>query len=146
MWRSKGLWLTVQKVIHHDDVVLLVIVRPRGDVASGDPDPGDARVVKHDTEEGQAPIAGRSRDETAENQLAVDVEVLQPCAGPLWAPALFTRPNPIRLVHVGEDRAKATDRGGLSAGCAGDEEPASVRLLPTGVNRRNGLKVLKMSP
>ena len=80
--RLVGLWLAVDKVIHHDDVVLIIIIRPRGDVAGCDPDPRDARVVKHDAEEGKAPIARRGRDETAEDQLAVEVEVLHQRAGP----------------------------------------------------------------
>ena len=56
------------------------------------------------------------------------------------------RPDPIRLVHVCEDRAKATDRCWVRPGVPGTKNHASVMLLPTGVNRRNGLKVLKMSP
>ena len=49
--RLVGLWLAVEKVIHHDDVVLIIIIRPRGYVAGRDPDPRDARVVKKDAEE-----------------------------------------------------------------------------------------------
>ena len=105
----KGLWLAVDKVIHHDDVLLLIIIRPRGDVAGRDPHPRDARVVKHDAEEGKAPIARRGRDETAEHQLAVGVEVLDQRAGPTVS-LLLARPAPIRLVNVCEDRAEATDR------------------------------------
>jgi hypothetical protein len=72
----KGLWLAVDKVIHHDDVSLFIIIRPRRDVAGCDPDPRDARVVKHDAEEGKAPIARRGRNETAEDQPAIHVEIL----------------------------------------------------------------------
>src|SRR4029450_9483541 len=59
----KGLWLAVDKVIHHHDVVLPIIVRPRGNVAGCDPNPRDERVVKHDAEEGKTPIARRGRNE-----------------------------------------------------------------------------------
>jgi hypothetical protein len=49
---TKGLWLAVDKVIHHDDVMLLIIIRPRGDVAGRDPHPGDECIIKHNAEEG----------------------------------------------------------------------------------------------
>ena len=50
----------------------------------------------------------------------------------------------IWLVNVCEDRAEASDRGFRSAVAPGDEEDASVMLLPAGVNNRDGLKVLKI--
>ena len=49
--RLVGLWLAVEKVIHHDDVVLIIIIRPRGYVAGCDPDSRDAGVFKKDPEE-----------------------------------------------------------------------------------------------
>ena len=51
-----ALWLAADKVIHHDDIVLPIIIRSWGDVAGCDPDPRDERVVKHDAEEGKAPV------------------------------------------------------------------------------------------
>ena len=63
---SASLWLAVDKVIHHHDVLVLIIIRPRRRVAGCDPHPRDKRVVKHDAEEGKTRIARRSRDETAE--------------------------------------------------------------------------------
>jgi len=60
------LWLAVDEVIHHDDVMPLIVIRLRGNVPGFDSDPRDARVVKHDAEEGQASIARRGRDEAAE--------------------------------------------------------------------------------
>ena len=48
----KDLWLAVDEVVHHDDVVLLIIVRPWGNVAGLDPDRRDAGVIKLDAEEG----------------------------------------------------------------------------------------------
>src|SRR5262245_62249946 len=76
-----GLWLAVYKVIHHDDVIFLIIIRPRGDVASCNPDPCDAGILKHDAEERKAPIARRGRNKTAEQKLAICVEVLHQRAG-----------------------------------------------------------------
>ena len=65
-----------KKVIHHDDIQFGIIVRPRGAIATRYPHSGDARVCKHDADEGKAPIAWRGRNEAGEQQLAVDTEVL----------------------------------------------------------------------
>jgi hypothetical protein len=105
----KALWLSINKSIHHDDVMLLIIIWPGGDVAACDPYSGDARILEHDAEEGQAPIARRGRDESAEQQLTVGAEVLHQRACRAVA-ALPAWPAPIRLVNVCEDRAEATDR------------------------------------
>jgi hypothetical protein len=34
----KELWLAVDEIVHHDDVVLLIVVRPRGNIAGRDPE------------------------------------------------------------------------------------------------------------
>ena len=60
------LWLAVDEIVHHDDVVLLIVVRSRGNVAGRDPNRRDAGIVKLDAEKGQVSIAGRRRNETAE--------------------------------------------------------------------------------
>ena len=52
----KRLWLAVDEIVHHDNVVLAIIIRTRG-LVRFDADPSDARVLKHDAEEGQAAIA-----------------------------------------------------------------------------------------
>ena len=103
------LWLAVDKVIHHDDVTLAIIIRARGDVATRDPHPRDERLVKHDAEEGKTPIARRSRDETTKQHLAVGAEVFNQRARATIS-SLLARPAPIRLVNVCEDRAEAGDR------------------------------------
>ena len=59
---GQGAWLAIDEVIHDDDVVFPVIIRPWGDVAARDPHPGDACVIELDAEQGQAPIARRSRE------------------------------------------------------------------------------------
>src|SRR5439155_17703278 len=86
-----------------------IIIRSRGNVADFYPDRRDARVVKHDSEEGQASIARRGGDETAEQQLAVGVEELDQCAG-VPVTALAARSAAIRLVNVCEHCAEAPDR------------------------------------
>ena len=60
------LWLAVDEIVHHDDVVLLIVVRSRGNVAGRDPNRRDASIVKLDTEKGQVSIARRGWNETAE--------------------------------------------------------------------------------
>ena len=64
----KELWLAVDEVVHHDDVMVAIVIRSRGNIAGFDPYPRDASVIKHDAEEGQVSVARRSRDETAEQQ------------------------------------------------------------------------------
>ena len=117
----KGLWLAVDKVVHHNDVVLLIIIRPRGNVAGCDSNPRDARVLKHDAEEGKAPIARRGRNEAAEQKFAVRVEVLHQRTGPAVS-LLLSRTAPIRLINVCEDRAEATDGCCITPIGAGHEE------------------------
>jgi hypothetical protein len=51
------LGLAIDKVIHHDDVILDVIVRTWGGVSCGDPHAGDLSVVINDTEERETSIA-----------------------------------------------------------------------------------------
>src|SRR5206468_12121976 len=72
----KKLWLAVDEIVHHDNVMLPIIVRTRGNIAGLDPDRRDTGVVKHDAEEGEASIARRRRNETGEDEFAVSVEVL----------------------------------------------------------------------
>ena len=60
------LWLAVDEVVHHDDVMLAIVVRPRGNVAGRDPNRRDAGVVKLDREEGQVSIARCGRNGTNE--------------------------------------------------------------------------------
>ena len=91
-----------------------IIIRARG-LIGRDPDRRDARVVEFDTEEGQASIAGRGRDKTAEYPLTVAIEILDPRAGLVWFPSIW-------LVNVCEDRAEASDRCWRSPVGARDEE------------------------
>ena len=59
--------LAIEKVIHHDDVMRFVNVRPRRGIAARDPDSCNARFAKDDAEEGQTSIAWRGRDKAAED-------------------------------------------------------------------------------
>ena len=138
--------LAVEEVIHHDDVLFSLIIRPRGDVAAYDPHLGDACVVKHDAEEGKAPIARRGRDEAAEQEFAVGVVVLDQRAG-LAVSVLPPRPAPIRLVNIREDRTKTVDRRRLVAVVgAGHEEGHVGDLAPNGAEQPPGLNAVKMVP
>src|SRR5215471_7043596 len=117
---GQGLGLAVDEVIHHDNVLITTIIRPWGDIAARDSHPGDAGVLKYDTEEGKASIARRGRDEAAEQQVAVGVEVLHERAV-LTVTVLLAGTAPIRLVNVCEDHAKTRDRR-LHIARAGNEE------------------------
>ena len=55
-------------------------------------------------------------------------------------------PAAIRQVNICEDRAEPLTSAGVEPLVPGIKKNASVMLLSTGVNRRNGLKVLKMVP
>src|SRR5262245_55559004 len=112
--------LPIEKVIHHDDISLLIVIRPRGDVATRDPHPGDARVAKDDAKEGKAGIARRGRDEAAKEQVAVSAKVLDQRAG-LPVSVLLGWPVSIRMVHVCEDCTEPGGRRMCAAG-AGHEE------------------------
>jgi len=125
----EGLWLAVDKVIHHNDVVLPIIIRPRGDVATRDPHPGDACILKHDTEEGKTPIARRGRNEAAEQKVAVQVEVFHQRAG-LAVSLLLPWPAPIRLVYVREDRAETAHRCHLMPIGTGHEKESFGDVAP----------------
>jgi hypothetical protein len=56
---SQGLRLAADEVIYHDDVFPPLIIRSRGNATGCDPDPRDARIVKHDAEEEKASITWR---------------------------------------------------------------------------------------
>ena len=93
------------------------------------------------------PSPGEAGTKLLKISLPSRVEVLHQRAGAARVPAPLARPDPIRLVNIGEDRAKATDRGWEGTAIEpGTKNKASVTLLPTGVNRRKGLKALKMVP
>ena len=98
----KGLWLAVDEVVHHDDVMPAIIILPR-DLISRDPDRRDARVVEFDTDEGEACIARRGRDKTREDPFTVAIEILDQGAGFVWFASIWQ-------INVCEDHAEATDR------------------------------------
>src|SRR5688572_2034253 len=118
---TERLRLTVQKVVHHDDVVLPIIIRPCGDVARRNSYPGDAGVGKDDAQEGQPSIPRRGGDGADKEQIAVGVEVFDQRAG-LAGCLLLAAPTAVGLVDIGEDRAEATHHCGLRPHGAGDEE------------------------
>ena len=97
------LWLAVDEIVHHDDVVLLIVVRSRGNVAGCDANRRDASIIKLDAEEGQVSIARRGRNETAEYQGAVSVKVLD-----VRAP-FHGSSNAIWLIDICEYSAEASD-------------------------------------
>jgi hypothetical protein len=82
------LWLSIDKVIHHDDVSLFIIIGPRN-ITCSDTHTSDPCVTVGDTEERKSRIARRRWYETAVQQLTVCAEnstnVLEPWL-PFFAP------------------------------------------------------------
>jgi hypothetical protein len=106
---SQGLWLAIDEVIHHNDILFPNVIRPRGNATGCDPDSRDARIIEHDSEEGLAPIARRGWDEAAEYARTELVEVLDQRAGA--AVSVFrTRAAAVWQVNACEDRSEAPDR------------------------------------
>ena len=135
------LWLAVDEVVHHDDVMLAIVIRPRGNVAGLDPDRRDAGVVKLDREEGQASVSRRGGTLLWKRSLPVlskySIKVLL-CAvavrAPLpsgWSTSVNTAPKPLTVA-------------GVVPLVPGMEKDASVMLLPTGVNNRDRLNAVKI--
>jgi hypothetical protein len=62
---SADLRLAIDEIVHHDDVMVLIVIRTRY-IAGRDPDRGDAGVIKLDAEKGLISIARRGWNETAE--------------------------------------------------------------------------------
>jgi hypothetical protein len=100
--------LAINKIIHHDDVILAVVVRTWSNVACCNSHAGYTSIVKYDTEKRDISITWRRWDKTAEQQLAVGAEILHPRAGSTVA-VLFARATSIRLIDVSEDCAEATN-------------------------------------
>ena len=141
-----GLWLAVKKIIHHDDIAFVIVVRTRGFVTGRDPNPRDERLIKHDAKKGEARVARRCRHETAEDPFPIDAEIFDPSAAAVMISTFLASPAAVLLVNVCEDRAETADARWAAPLDPGMKNLASVILLPTGVNRRNGLKALNVSP
>jgi hypothetical protein len=106
--RSSGhwLWFAVNKVIHHDNVSFRIIVPARRRGARFDANARDDRLVEHDTQKGEASIARRAGDGTAEQPLVIGIKELYERAG--LKVCAFARPVSPRLVNVCENCAEAT--------------------------------------
>ena len=104
---SEELWLPVDEVVHHDNVMVPIVIRTGGHVAGLDADRCDAGVIEHDAEEGLVSIAWRSRNGTAEQQSAVSIEVLDERVRPAVAePRARTA---VWLINICEHRAEGSD-------------------------------------
>src|SRR6185369_881108 len=108
------MWLSIDKVVHHDDVGLPVIVRTGSDIACDNPHTRDTRIVEFDPEERKTSIARRGWDKTAEQQTTISTEKLQQGTGATitvfgaWTTA-------VRLVHVSKNCAEAGNGGSSSS-------------------------------
>ena len=101
--------LSINEVVHHDDVCLPVIVRTGSDIACDNPHTRDTRIVELDPQERKTSIAGRGRNKTAEQQTTVSTEKLHQRTGATIA-VFRTWTTAVGLVHVSENRAEACDR------------------------------------
>ena len=122
-----GLWFAVDEIVHHDNVVLAIIIRTRGRVRF-DADLSDARVLKHDAKEGEAAIAWRRRDRAAEKQPAIVVKVLD--HGAMITLELFALVTAIRLIDICEDRAETRNRSCSCSIGTGHEEQCISCVAP----------------
>ena len=104
-----GLWLAVKKIIHHDDIAFVIVVRTRGFVTGRDPNPRDERLIKHDAKKGEARVARRCRHETAEDPFPIDAEIFDPSAAAVMISTFLASPAAVLLVDVCEDRAETAD-------------------------------------
>src|SRR5215217_7687419 len=102
------MWLSIDEIVHHDDVAPPVIVRTRSDIAGNNPDTGDLRVIELDPEERKTSIPRRGRDKTAEQQTAISAEKLHQGTC-VTIPAFVTWTTAVWFVHVSKNRAKAGD-------------------------------------
>src|SRR6185369_13663686 len=106
--RRQTMWLSIDEVVHHDDVDRPAIVRTGSDIACNNPHTRDARIVELDPEERETAIARRGRDKTAEQQTAISTEKLYQRTGTTIT--LFsTWTTAVGLVHVDENRTESGD-------------------------------------
>ena len=54
------LWLAIEEIIHHHDVMRPIIIRPRSSIAARDPHSGDARVAIDDPKKERLPSPGEA--------------------------------------------------------------------------------------
>jgi hypothetical protein len=73
--------LSIDEIVHHDDVDRPAINRTGSDVACDNPHTGNPRVVELDPEERETSVTRRCRDETAEQQTAISTEKLHQRTG-----------------------------------------------------------------
>ena len=105
--------LTVDEIVHHDDVVRLVIVWTRSNVTADDSDAGDPRVVELDPEERKTSVTRCGRYKAAKQQPAIGAEELDQRA--CTAIATFrTWTTAIRAIDVSEDRTETGNGGSRS--------------------------------
>ena len=105
--RLYGLRFAVQEVIHHDDVMGPIVIRPRRSIAARDAHSRDTRVRKDNAEEGETRVPRRGRDKAAEDQPSVGAETLDARTG-LAVPVFIAGSASVRKVDVGKDSPETT--------------------------------------
>ena len=98
----KGLWLAVDEVVHHDDVMPPVVVGSRQGIAGADADERDACLVEQHANEGKARLAFRRWRFRPVKEIAVHAVEQHLCRGAV-------APFAVLLIDVGEDDAREED-------------------------------------
>src|SRR5262245_36411058 len=100
--------LVIDKLVHHDEVVLSLTARIWGNVTCSDSHSCDSSIVVYNAEERQTAIARCGRNKTAEQRFAVGVEKLHASAGALFA-VFLDWATLIGLRNLSKDSAKASN-------------------------------------
>ena len=132
-----GRRLSVEKVVHHDDIFSIVI-RTRRCIASYDLHSSHTSIAKDNADEGQVSVARRSRRIACEKQLAAGAVVLDQRAGEAVS-CPISQAAAIRGVTP-----KPVEVAGVLPLLPGTENSTTVTLLPIGEKRRSGLNAWKI--
>ena len=120
--------LSVEEVIHHDDV-FSVVIRAGRDVAGYDPHSSKPSVAKNNTDERQVSVTRRGRRVTSEKQVAVGAVVLDQSAG-VTVSCPVSQSAAIRGVDVGKNHAKPSGRRWCVAIAARNGKPDFGDVTP----------------
>src|ERR1041385_1897930 len=121
--------LSIDEVIHHDNVDPPAIIRTGSDITCNDPHTGDPRIVELDPKERETAVARRGRHKIAEQQTAISTEKLDQRTG--TTVTLFVAwPTAVGLVHVNENRAESGDGRSRSSVRTRHEEKRVGHIAP----------------
>src|SRR5262249_2011341 len=126
-------------------VIFLIIIRPRGDVASCDPDPRDGASSNTTPKKERLASPGEAGTKLLNKSLPYASKYSISVLASRF-PFFFPGPVPSGRSTSVKTAPKPRTVAGSPPLVPGTKNKASVILLPTGVNNRDGLKVLKVLP